>query len=254
MQNELLLFPLVLLTSQFILKFLNIHNACYVLSEAFFLNAYDLVSSVEGYIAENLETFLESHMLDVLSPSLVKHLSAFIRTQQEKKASIVRSNTLVDHAMRKWQEWVEGEDIPPTVFVPSAASQRRQRDRKLSQALKFSSPPSPLLNASFGHQRELGKATQSSPILSARVSASPGLKPEAPIRESDDLFDMDDMDIGPPSIDPAEPHVLTGGSSSGTSPAWKASSAPRYVLFITTFARRWLITSNLQCRHAIRHG
>ncbi|KAE9388066.1 hypothetical protein BT96DRAFT_797729, partial [Gymnopus androsaceus JB14] len=30
--NELLLFPLVLLTSQLILKFLNIHNACYILS------------------------------------------------------------------------------------------------------------------------------------------------------------------------------------------------------------------------------
>lgn len=221
-QSELLLFPLVLLASQFILKFLTIHNACYILSEAAHYHAYELLSSVEGYICENLETFLETHMLDALSPYLVKHLSSFIRSQQAEKASVVRSNRLVDYAMNKWREWLEGEDIP-TVFMSNLM---RQRERKLSQAFKHSSSPSPspLASTLFGAYVEHGKATQSSsPIIKPRSVVSPVLKPQTTVHESDDIFDMDEMDIGPPSISPPEPH------SPSPSPAWKASPAPRYV-------------------------
>ncbi|KAJ3980465.1 hypothetical protein F5890DRAFT_1541415 [Lentinula detonsa] len=222
--NELLLFPLVLLTSQLVLKFLNIHNACYILSEASHYHAYDLVTSVEGYISENLETFMETHMLDVLSPSLIKHLSAYIRTRQEEKASVVRSNRLVNHAMSKWQEWLENEDIP-TIFVPCTGLRRK---RKLSQANKFSSPPStsPIMSTSFG-QKDLGKTTPSSPVFRPWTTASPALKPQAPIREGDDIFDMDDMDIGLASIDPVESRPPLAQPSSGPSPVWKASSVSR---------------------------
>ncbi|KAJ3888511.1 hypothetical protein GG344DRAFT_53490 [Lentinula edodes] len=205
--NELILFPLVLLTSQLILKFLNIHNACYILSEASHYHAYELVTSVESYISENLETFLETHMLEVLDPSIIKHLSSYIRSRQENKASIVRSNILVKHAMSKWQEWLENEDIP-LVFVPSTGSLRRQRERKLSQ-------------------KDPSKNMPPSPISRPRTTGSPGLKPHAPIPESDDLFDMDDVDISLPSVDLEESRVPTAQSSSGPSPAWKSSSVPR---------------------------
>ncbi|KAJ3862317.1 hypothetical protein EV359DRAFT_45418 [Lentinula novae-zelandiae] len=226
--NELVLFPLVLLTSQLILKFLNIHNACYILSEASHYHAYELVTSVERYISENLETFLETHMLEVLDPSIIKHLSSYIRSRQENKASIVRSNILVKHAMSKWQEWLENEDIP-TVFVPSTGSFRRQRERKLSQAATFTSPPStsPVLSTSFGPQKDLSKNMPPSPISKPRTTASPGVKPHAPIPESDDLFDMDDVDISLPSVDLEESRVPAAQSASGPSPAWKSSSIPR---------------------------
>ncbi|KAJ4497730.1 hypothetical protein C8R41DRAFT_917118 [Lentinula lateritia] len=225
--NELILFPLVLLTSQLILKFLNIHNACYILSEASHYHAYGLVTSVESYISENLETFLETHMLEVLDPSIIKHLSSYIRSRQENKASIVRSNILVKHAMSKWQEWLENEDIP-TVFVPSTGSLKRQRERKLSQVATFTSPStSPVLSTSFGPQKDLSKNMPPSPISRPRTTASPGVKPHAPIPESDDLFDMDDVDISLPSVDLEESRVPTAQSSSGPSPAWKSSSVPR---------------------------
>ncbi|KAJ3814922.1 hypothetical protein F5876DRAFT_31863 [Lentinula aff. lateritia] len=225
--NELILFPLVLLASQLILKFLSIHNACYILSEASHYHAYELVTSVESYISENLETFLETHMLEALDPSIIKHLSSYIRSRQENKASIVRSNILVKHAMSKWQEWLENEDIP-TVFVPSAGSHRRQRERKLSQVATFTSPPStsPVLSTSFGHQKDLSRNMPPSPISRPRTTASPGPKPHAPIPESDDLFDMDDVDISLPSVDLVESRVPTA-QSSGSSPAWKSSSVPR---------------------------
>ncbi|KAJ3760008.1 hypothetical protein EV360DRAFT_40745 [Lentinula raphanica] len=173
--NELLLFPLVMLSSQLILKFLNIHNTCYILSEASYYHAYELVSSVEGYISENLETFLETHMLDVLSPSLIKHLSAYIRTRQEEKSSVVRSNKLVNHAMSKWQEWLEGEDIP-SLILPGAGF------------------------TSFG-QRDSGKIKPLSPVLRPLTTTSPASKPRTQVPGGDDIFDMDDMDISLPSID-----------------------------------------------------
>ncbi|KIK67885.1 hypothetical protein GYMLUDRAFT_36681 [Collybiopsis luxurians FD-317 M1] len=216
--NELLLFPLVILTSQLVLKFLNIHNACYILSEAYHYHAYDLMSSVEGYISANLETFLESHMLDTLGSSIVKHLSAFIRAQQEKKSPIVRSHRLVKHAMDKWRDWLDAEDIPKLI-MPSSGLLRKQRERKSSQAPKLSSPPSPspISSLSFSHQKELSQS-RSRPIIKHRSSASPVLNPQGSIPESNDIFDMDEVDVGPSFSDP--PHSSTGS-------AWKAASTPR---------------------------
>lgn len=191
-------------------------------------------------------------MLEVLDPSIIKHLSSYIRSRQENKASIVRSNILVKHAMSKWQEWLENEDIP-TVFVPSTGSLKRQRERKLSQVATFTSPStSPVLSTSFGPQKDLSKNMPPSPISRPRTTASPGVKPHAPIPESDDLFDMDDVDISLPSVDLEESRVPTAQSSSGPSPAWKSSSVPRYVsdfiLLLVNF------TPCIQSRHAVGYG
>ncbi|KAF5390605.1 hypothetical protein D9757_002585 [Collybiopsis confluens] len=224
-QNELLLFPLVLLTSQLVLKFLNIHNACYILTEAAHYHAFDLVSSVEGYISQNLETFLESHMLDTLNPSLIKHLSAFVRSQQERKSSVVRSHKLVTDAMSKWQEWLDSEDTPQLI-MPSSRSLKRLRERKPSQAF---SPPSPshITSTSFGRQR-VHTLTRSTPV---RPSVSPILKPGGPTPDSDDIFGMDEMDIGPPLTDTVEHHSSNGN-------AWRVSSSiPRYAQ--SKFVFRW---------------
>ncbi|KAJ3722464.1 hypothetical protein C8R42DRAFT_641833 [Lentinula raphanica] len=224
--NELLLFPLVMLSSQLILKFLNIHNACYILSEASYYHAYELVSSVEGYISENLETFLETHMLDVLSPSLIKHLSAYIRARQEEKSSVVRSNKLVNHAMSKWQEWLEGEDIP-SLILPGAGFSKRQRQRKLSQNAKLTTPSSsPSISTSFG-QRDSGKIKPLSPVLRPLTTTSPASKPRTQVPGGDDIFDMDDMDISLPSIDLPESRSPAAQPPAGPSPAWKASSVQR---------------------------
>ncbi|KAE9393746.1 hypothetical protein BT96DRAFT_999186 [Gymnopus androsaceus JB14] len=172
-----------------------------LLSEASHYHAYELVSSVEAYISENLETFLESHMLEDLSPSLVKHFSAFIRTRQEDKAMVIQSNMLHEKATRK--EIIAGFQI----FIVSSIA---------LTALEHFVWPS----------KRARKECTRSPIIGPRFSTSPGLKPQAPIPESEDIFDMDEMDIGPPSIDPAEPCLSSGGSS-GPSPAWKASFIPR---------------------------
>ncbi|THU96002.1 hypothetical protein K435DRAFT_778780 [Dendrothele bispora CBS 962.96] len=228
--NELLLSPLILLTSEMILKFLHVSNACYILTEASHYHAYPLVASVQGYIARNLETFLESRMLEDMSPAIIKQLSAFIHSKQEEKASYVRGGLLINQVLATWKDWLENEDFP-TVIVPSVASQKRERERRISQATK-TSPSSPLhlSMTAMGKQREVFVNAQGSPVLKARTSSSPILKPKtstSPLIRSkdgtDEIFDMDDMDIGPPSI-PVEKSSTTLGVSG---PAWKTSSAPR---------------------------
>ncbi|KAK7014794.1 hypothetical protein VNI00_019254 [Paramarasmius palmivorus] len=214
--NELLLLPLILLTSRMILKFLHTYNACYILAEATHYNVQPLVESVQGYIAADLETFLENRMLEVLAPSLVKQLSAFVRCKQEEKAGFVRGGTYMKGLMSKWDEWVKHEDIP-TIIMPSVASQKKAREGRTSQAKL--SPPSPSFGVSLSSgKRRAGRvpSANNSPIINAQV-------PSQPAAGGDDLFDMDGLDLGSPSL----PSTAVTQIQTSPMPAWKASSVPR---------------------------
>ncbi|KAL0581915.1 hypothetical protein V5O48_000145 [Marasmius crinis-equi] len=216
--NELLLSPLILLTSQMILKFLHTSNACYILSEATHYNIQPLIASVQGYIAADLETFLENKMLEVLAPSIVKQLSVFVRTKQEEKAQFVRGGGNSSGLMEKWKDWLMQEDIP-FVIVPSVASRKKVRERRISHANKLS-PPSPSIMPSLVRKSRDTGLPDRSPFFK-------GHSPKEEASGGDDLFDMDGLDIGPPSVPPTSPPQ----SSPGPVPAWKASSVPRSVLF-----------------------
>ncbi|ESK92025.1 btb domain and ankyrin repeat protein [Moniliophthora roreri MCA 2997] len=215
--NELLLSPLILLTSRMILKFLHTSNACYILTEASHYNVQPLVASVQGYIAADLETFLEGRMLEALAPALVKQLSAFVRQKQEEKAGYVRGSVFANELMDKWNDWLKQEDIP-AVIIPSATSQRRLRERRASHGVKLS-PPSPSFVASHPSGKQKGSGTLSandSPVVKASL---PSQTPAG----GDDLFDMDGLDIGPPSV----PTASVTQAQAGSVPVWKASSVPR---------------------------
>ncbi|KAH0836900.1 hypothetical protein J3R83DRAFT_8715 [Lanmaoa asiatica] len=67
--NELLLTRLVLLCSRIVLKYLNVYNACYLLTDAVHFNAVDLVESIQSYMTANIEMLLESRILDDLDSS-----------------------------------------------------------------------------------------------------------------------------------------------------------------------------------------
>ncbi|KAF9264186.1 hypothetical protein L218DRAFT_926482 [Marasmius fiardii PR-910] len=211
--NELLLSPLILLTSQKILKFLHTSNACYILSEATHYNIQPLIASVQGYIVADLETFLENRMLEALAPTIIKQLSSFVRGKQEEKAQFVRGGGNITGLMEKWKEWLDEEDIP-SVIVPSVASSKKVRERKVSQANKLS-PPSPSILPSITGTQKFTVVPNRSPLFKAH---SPNQVPFG----GDDLFDIDGLDIGPASIPPA-----TAPKSPGSAPAWKASSVPR---------------------------
>ncbi|KAK1230240.1 hypothetical protein PQX77_006668 [Marasmius sp. AFHP31] len=218
--NELLLSPLILITSQMVLKFLHTSNACYILTEATHYNIQPLVASVQGYIAADLETFLENKMLEALAPSVVKQLSVYVRSKQEEKAQFIRGGGNSTGLMEKWKDWLMQEDIP-TIIVPSVATQKRAREKRVSQASKLS-PPSPSIMPLFSTSKAKGKDV-------AIVERSPLLKGHSPRQEAtggDDIFDMDGLDIGPASLS-ATSSALHTRSSATSVPAWKAPSVPR---------------------------
>ncbi|KAJ8457714.1 hypothetical protein ONZ45_g18206 [Pleurotus djamor] len=190
--NELLLDRLVLLCSSTILKFLTINNACYILDAAAFFHAHPLISSVQEYMAVNMETMLESHMLNDLSSDLIEQLSRFVQTKQAEKLPVSRSGILVVNAAFKHHDWLESQDIAtPIVVRHSHRMVTRKASAKLSPSLL--SKPAPMSH------------------ISPSVNAPQSLPAERQT-QADDIFAMDEPDLSTPS--PA---------------VWKASSVPRYV-------------------------
>ncbi|KAF9046893.1 hypothetical protein BDZ89DRAFT_1155147 [Hymenopellis radicata] len=189
--TELHLDRLTLIASSIVLRFLNIHNGSYILSEATHYSALPLVRSVQEYLAVNLESLLESRMLDHLHPAVIKQLAKFISLMQADKSPTVRNNVLGRLALDKHADWLALQDFPAPI-VRSAKELRRRDSMKLS-------PPSP--TAKSRPSRPVKTASSASPILTPQVL-------------HDDIFSMDEEE--------AEPL-----QDLHRSPPWKAPSAPR---------------------------
>ncbi|PSR72203.1 hypothetical protein PHLCEN_2v11910 [Hermanssonia centrifuga] len=209
--NELLLDRLVLICSSVILKRVNVSNVCSILSEATYYNALPLVRSLQGYIAQIMETLLESKMLDDLSADLIKQLSASVRQAQARKSPLSRSNSLANAAMEKYSEWLSLQDIPQPI-VPSMRPIVPRDTAKLSPSAISRKQRSP----------------QASPIIRPQISSRPTAVPDI---ADDELFMMDNMDGVPPlelalSQAPSKRPSLADLTSKASS-GWKVSSVPR---------------------------
>ncbi|KAF8159222.1 hypothetical protein B0H34DRAFT_394330 [Crassisporium funariophilum] len=198
--NELLLDRLVLLCSSVILDHATIHNACYILADATHYHASQLVAHLQEYITINLESFLESRLLDDIPYALVKQLSGFVRGKQAEKAPYARdgSEVYVREVMEKYKEWLEGMDVPEPFVRTGRAG-----------------------GATAGAQRKETLASSKRPTLKTNLQASAQRVLRRP-PSGDDIFAMDEP----------EPAVGRASSSSMTTlptppPAWKASTAPR---------------------------
>lgn len=216
-QNELLLDRLTLICSSVILRNLTISNASSILVDATHFNSPSLVQSAQRYIAQCLETFLESRMLDDLPLDVVRNLAAFVRAKQAEKSPLARSGVLVDLAMSKNEEWVALQDFPVPIIpkerhAPVLSPMLGARDPKLS--------PPPLTSM----RKESGPGEMG---VRPRLSSS-RLNVSAVGSEEDELFTMDGLDGGEKdkerkdSVDKIEPS--TPGKS-----GWKVASAPRCV-------------------------
>ncbi|KAJ6490484.1 hypothetical protein DFH09DRAFT_374031 [Mycena vulgaris] len=196
--DELLLDRLVLLCSAVILKWTDINNVCYILTDASYFHAQQLVESIQGYMAANMETLLEGRMLDDLTPALIKQLSAFVVRKQTEKSPKARSSYIVDRAMAVHGDWLALQDIPEPIIPSSRFPARRD-------AAPLSPDPSK-------RRRSRTASLSNSPVIAAQVSSS----------AIDDIFEMDDTEA---VVEPA-PAVAVESAASAV-PVWKASSAPR---------------------------
>ncbi|KAJ7074108.1 hypothetical protein C8F01DRAFT_1075722 [Mycena amicta] len=190
--DELLLDRLVLLCSEVILKWTDINNACYILAEASHYHAEQLVESIQGYLAANLETLLECNMLNDLTPSLIKQLSRFVAKKQTEKSPKTRTNFVVERAMALHREWLALQDIPEPIAPSSRVPGRK-------------APLSP----------ELAPRRKRSGTVS--LLSSPVIAPQASSTAIDEIFEIDD----------AELETVLSTTPKNPVPVWKAASVPR---------------------------
>lgn len=186
----------MLICSEIILRFADVTNICYILTEASHFNALALVDKVQEYMSANMETLLESRMLDVLSPFLMKQLSLFVQKRQSARMPVQRTGSIVARAMGQYGGWLAMQDIPQPV-LPSTRLRKNSGRVSLQESRTPASPrqslpgPSPVLH------------TQATNLAST----------------SDDVFTMDEMDLNSSHVTAAVQPM-----------AWKASSIARYVL------------------------
>jgi hypothetical protein len=264
LQNELLLDRLVLLCSSVILAHVNVNNACFVLSESTHYQVQPLVEKLQEYISVNMETFLESRLLDDIPYSLVKQLSKFVRQRQMEKAPFSRGSMFVDKAMRKHAEWLALQDIPETIVRSVSASAAATRCgggsmmRKEGSGNGGVSPPTltPVVKKAV---QKLAMTTSSFGSASNSNSNSSLQMPRVLRRppSGDDIFMMDDnepqasttmtttLDVPPMSLSMSV-------APQASPPVWKAHGVPRYISF---FCRYWVIFMICsQSRYESGHG
>ncbi|KAG8752328.1 hypothetical protein FRC14_007137 [Serendipita sp. 396] len=186
--------------SSYILQYVDLHNACSILVEASHFNAVDLVSSLHSYMANNLETLLEMHVLDDLSPDNLKSFTEFVRQQQKTMHPFIRSGGNIPSLEAKWGEWLALQDIPD-VLVP------------ISNAPSFGNTARPHRTLSFD---------QASIKEHLPVAYSPTKANKAPTQGDDEPFSMD-VEIS------SKPQTIGSSTSPGqnkpfpTAPkAWKS--------------------------------
>lgn len=232
-QNELLLDRLVLLCSSVILANTNISNACYILSDATHYHAQQLIERLQAYITVNLESFLESRILDEIPYTLVKQLSTYVRAKHTEKSPFSRSNAFVNDMMQKHAEWLAEQDLPEPIVRRSAMM---------------------LLPAksSAGSSKGGGFVEKISPPILGRMkpsvsmtfpSTQPVMAPQSTLRRppvGDDVFVMDEMDTAHSFIPdsgslPSSSPSAMATPASVPSPVWKASVSTRSVhLYLIT--------------------
>ena len=215
-QSELLLDRLSLLCSVVILRHININNVCSVLTDASYFSANQLIASLQGFVARNLETLLESRMLDDLQSFVVKHLATFIQYLQAKKLPLTRSGALIRKASEKYGDWLALQDIPQPIIRSIAKGPLRQSPKI-----------SPIATGKRSGRVSTGPISPSaSPRFEPRptsVSDSAAERRSRPAAVGDEVFMMDDdmhEEIPQLSLSSQSDHTLPP-TVSGNS-AWKS--------------------------------
>ncbi|KZT60608.1 hypothetical protein CALCODRAFT_506706 [Calocera cornea HHB12733] len=211
--SELLLDKLMLISSSVILRHVSLYNVPSLLADAAHLSARDLMNSLCGYIAMNLESVMESRLLDEMPHELLNRVGEYLRSMQAEQSPVARSGILLDEAMKTHADWLAIQDFPQPI--------QRSWKKMAKQSPKLSpiNPMSPRI----------------SPMMRPRTSP-PANKtahfksPPAAIPDDGGIFAMDeDVEIGripPMSLD----NPAAVGSSSAAlpipnrAPVWKGKS------------------------------
>ena len=161
----------------------------------------------------NMESLLESRMLDDMPHALVKQLAKFTRQQQLEKSPFSRSGVFVEKVMEKHAEWLKLQDIPESIVASHKTGPRKEA---AVSRVKLSPPGS----SSGSSKKSVEPVERPNPATPQRALRRPP--------SGDDVFLMDE-----PESPGAESMPLTPQAPPPTSPpVWKAATVPRYVLLL----------------------
>ncbi|KAG8949485.1 hypothetical protein FRC04_008584 [Tulasnella sp. 424] len=100
-----------------------LQKACSLLRGARLYDAAPLIESLQFHIAVNMESMLQSNLLDDLPDAAPRGLSSFVRQQQTKKQPLSRSGQPLTASMEKWGHLPTLQDIAePFIFKPRKIS------------------------------------------------------------------------------------------------------------------------------------
>ena len=168
------------------------------------------MESVQGYMTANMESLLESRMLDDMPYALVKQLAKFARQQQLEKSPFSRSGLFIEKAMEKHAEWLKLQDVPEPIVAFHKTGPRKET---AVSRVKLSPPGS-------------GSNKKTVESIERPNSATPQRTLRRP-PSGDDVFIMDE-----PESPGAESMPLTPQAPPTSPPVWKAATVPRYVLLL----------------------
>jgi hypothetical protein len=153
-------------------------------------------------MSKNLETLMESRLLDDLPHDVMKALSAYIRNQQTLKAPFVRKGGCLDALVDKWSAWLEMQDIPTAIVPRTAPIPIRTAQSKSSPPVPGSPPPVTPTDTTA-----LSMVVNFPPSAGSLSAVSLKRKPSAVKDHDDGIFTMDDDPPMPVVQLPSAPDV-----------------------------------------------
>ncbi|EJU03260.1 hypothetical protein DACRYDRAFT_115464 [Dacryopinax primogenitus] len=210
--SELLLDKLMLVCSSVILRHVNLYNIPSLLADAAHLSAKPLLNSLCGYLAMNLESVMESRLLDDMPRDLLGKVGEYIRSLQAERSPVARSGILIEEAMKTNMDWSSMEDFPQP--IQRSWKKMVKPSPKLSPINPLSPRISPLIK----------------PLMSPPANKNTHFKsPPLVIPDDGGIFAMDEdvetSRIPPMSLDtPASSQPASPLPIPNRAPVWKGKS------------------------------
>jgi len=171
-------------------------------------------------MSKNLETLMESRLLDDLPHDVTKALSAYICNQQTLKAPFIRNHGNLNALATKWSAWLEMQDIPTTIVSrtgPLPIKMAQNKPSSLPSGLSLPRNPDPITPIKT---TAFSAVPHSPPTTNSPSVASLQRKPSAVKYSDDGVFTMDD--------DPPTQVVQSATDVSRPSP-WKSKTTTEKV-------------------------
>jgi len=146
---------------------------------------------MQEYIAINLDSFLQGHLLEDVPYALVKQLARFVKGRQVEKSPFSRSDGFADEMLNKHAAWLEGQDIPGTIVRTITTRPFKTAGSKL-------------------------------PLPPTKVARKDSFM--SPTKYGDEIFCMDEQESGQLTSSKETLEVASAPNS-----IWKPTSAPRSV-------------------------